>query len=121
MTLTIYERNGGFPQLRRVVTAFYDRVLDSPVVAHHFEQVDIKRLIEHQTRFISFLTGGPAPGYTDEHLAHVHSRFEITLDEFDEMVELLTETLEDFDFEADDISEIRNELRKREPVIVSGR
>ncbi len=30
------------------------------------------KLIDHQTRFISFLMGGPA-SYTDEHIAHVHA------------------------------------------------
>lgn len=121
MALTIYERLGGFPEVRMIVSAFYDRVLDSPVIAHHFEDVDMQNLIEHQTRFISFLTGGPTTGYTDEHLKHVHSKFGITLTEFDEMVELLTETLEDASLEAEDVAKIANELRKREPVIVTGR
>jgi hemoglobin len=120
MALTVYERAGGFAKVRRVVTAFYDKVLDSPLIAHHFENVAMERLVEHQTRFISFLMGGPA-SYTDEHLQHVHQRLDITLAEFDEMVELLTETLEDFDFAADDVAKIGHELRRREPVIVSGR
>jgi hypothetical protein len=37
------------------------------------------------------------------------------------MVELLTETLEDFDFGSEDIAKIGQELRKREPAIVTGR
>ena len=37
------------------------------------------------------------------------------------MVELLTETLEDFEFASDDIAKIAQELRKREPAIVTGR
>jgi len=36
-------------------------------------------------------------------------------------VELLTETLEDFDFGSDDIAKIGGELRRREPAIVSAR
>lgn len=121
MALTIYERYGGFPTARRIVSDFYERVLDSDVVSHHFENIDMDRLIEHQTRFIAFLMGGPAAGYTDEHLAHVHSKFGITLPEFDEMVALLTETLEDHGMGAEDVAKIGAELRRREPVIVSGR
>lgn len=120
MALTVYERAGGFVKVRKVVTAFYDKVLDSPLIAHHFEDVVLERLIEHQTRFISFLMGGPA-SYTDEHLEHVHRRFNITHAEFDEMVELLIETLEDFDFATDDVAKIGHELRRREPVIVNER
>lgn len=117
MTLTIYERNGGFPSVRKVVSDFYDRALDSPVIGHHFEHVDMPRLIDHQTRFVSFLMGGPA-SYSEDHLRRVHERLGITHDEFEEMVELLTETLEDHDYAADDIAGVEKELRRREPVIV---
>ena len=120
MALTIYERAGGFSSVRKVVSAFYDKVLESPLVAHHFENIDMRRLIDHQTRFVSFLMGGPA-SYTEEHIEHVHRNLGITLEEFDEMVELLTETLEDFDFISDDITRIGQELRRREPVIVTAR
>ncbi len=120
MALTIYERAGGFAAVRKVVSAFYDKALESDLIAHHFEHVEMPRLIDHQTRFISFLMGGPA-NYTDEHIEHVHERLGITLEEFDEMIDLLTETLEDFEFASEDIAKIGQELRKREPVIVSAR
>ena len=103
-----------------MVTAFYDKVLDSSLIAHHFEDVVMEQLIEHQTRFISFLMGGPAR-FTDEHLRRVHQRHAISLPEFDEMVRLLTETLADHEFEARDVAMISHELRRREPVIVSAR
>ena len=73
------------------------RLLDSEVIAHHFEEVDIRRLIDHQTHFISFLMGGPA-SYSDDHLERVHRKLAITAPEFAEMVALLRETLEDFDW-----------------------
>lgn len=116
---TIYERHGGFPTIRRVVADFYERVLEDDKLAPHFETVDMARLIDHQTRFISFLTGGPAADYSNDHLQRVHAPKHITLDEFNAMVELLTETLEDFDFTADEVATVRRELRNREPAIVS--
>lgn len=60
MALTIYERNGGFPRIRTLVSDFYDEILESPVLAHHFENVDMPRPMDHQTRFIAFLAGSPA-------------------------------------------------------------
>jgi hemoglobin len=120
VALTIYERAGGFAAVRKIVSAFYDKVLESELIAHHFEQIEMPKLIDHQTRFVSFLMGGPA-SYTDEHIAHVHARLGISLREFDEMVELLTETLEDFDFISDDIAKIEGELRRRESAIVTAR
>lgn len=120
MALTIYERAGGFSAVRKVVSDFYDKVLESETVSHHFEGVDMRRLIDHQTRFIAFLMGGPA-SYTEEHIEHLHSKLSITLVEFDEVVELLEETLEDFGFASEDVAKITQELRKRESIIVTAR
>ncbi|MEZ5075966.1 MAG: group 1 truncated hemoglobin [Solirubrobacterales bacterium] len=120
MTLTIYERAGGFSAVRKVVSDFYDKVLESALVSHHFEGVDMRRLIDHQTRFIAFLMGGPA-SYTEEHIEHLHRRLGISLAEFDEVVELLEETLEDHGFAAEDIAKVCQELRKRESIIVTAR
>ena len=38
---------------------------------------------------------------------------------FDEMLALLTETLEDFDFDTADIAAVRNELELRAPLILA--
>ena len=121
MALTIYERYGGFPTIRKVVSDFYEQALDSPLLAHHFEDVNMARLIDHQTRFISFLVGGPVSQYTDQHLQRVHARFGITLEELDVMVEVLGETLEDHGFSAEDRATVEQELRKRQASIVTGR
>lgn len=118
MTETIFDRYGGFAAIRRVVSDFYDRALDSPVISHHFEHVDMKRLLDHQARFVSSLTGGPA-SYTDDHLRRVHERLDITIEEFREMLALLTETLEDFDWADADINVVAREMRQRQGVIVS--
>jgi len=118
MTLSIFDRYGGFATIRRVVSAFYDKVLDSDVIAHHFEEVEMRRLIDHQARFVSAVTGGPA-SYSDDHLRRVHARLGITTEEFREMVALLEETLEDFDFELPDVQTVVAEIRRREGVIVS--
>jgi hemoglobin len=117
-SLTIFDRYGGFAAVRKVVSEFYDRVLDSPVIAHHFERVDMRRLLDHQARFIASVTGGPA-SYTDEHLRRTHARLGITTEEFRVMMALLVETLEDFDWEAADVEHVEQELRRREGIIVT--
>lgn len=119
MALTIYERNGGFPAIRSLVSDFYAEILDSPVLAHHFENVDMPRLMDHQTRFITFLTGGPSTGYSDDHLARVHRNRGITHGEFDEMVAILAEAMDDHNFGSDDIAAVQRELRKRESLIAT--
>jgi hemoglobin len=62
--------------------------------------------------------GGPA-SFSDEHLERVHRHMGIDRTAFDEMVTLLTETLEDFDFESADIATIHHELELRAPLILA--
>ena len=114
----MFDRYGGFATVRRIVSAFYDKVLESPELAAHFEDVEMRRLVDHQAKFISSLLGGPA-SFTDEHLRRVHARRGITTGEFRELVGLLRETLEDFDFANEDIANVIDAVRRREGVIVA--
>ena len=120
MPQTIYEAHGGFASVRKVVSSFYDRVLDSEILAPYFAHTDMKRLVDHQTKFVSFLLGGPA-SYSDEHLERVHRRLGITLPEFDEMVLTMCETLEDHGFAETEVATVESELRRREGIIVTAR
>jgi hemoglobin len=115
---TIFERYGGFAKVSRVVASFYDRVLESPVLAPYFASVDMRRQIDHQTKFFASLMGGPA-SYTGEHLARVHARLHIDDEAFDELVDLVRETLEDFDFDESDIATIYGEIISFRSVIVT--
>jgi hemoglobin len=117
MKRTMFERYGGFAVVHKVVLAFYDRVLDSDVLAGYFDGVDMRRLVDHQTKFISQVMGGPVT-YTNEVLQQLHATLQITDAAFDEMIRLMGETLEDFDFEADDVAAVVADLRSRKPFIV---
>ena len=118
MTRSILDRHGGFPFLSRVVMAFYDKALDSDVLAPFFEDVDMRRLIDHQTKFVAFLMGGPA-SYTNEHLAHAHARLHIDRPAFDEMIAVMRETLEDFEMDDGDVATVVHELRSRAPWVIA--
>ncbi|MBT4488744.1 MAG: group 1 truncated hemoglobin [Rhodospirillaceae bacterium] len=117
MTISTFERYGGFGSINKVVTAFYDKVLDSPVLSRYFETIDMRRQIDHQTKFIASLMGGPA-SYSNQELERAHSRFTITRGEFNEMMELLQETLEDFDLEDEHVNEVVQNFNNRASFIV---
>jgi hemoglobin len=118
MSRSILDRYGGFPFLSRVVMSFYDKVLDSDDLAPYFEDVDMRRLIDHQTKFIAFLMGGPA-SYTNEHLEQVHARLGIDRPSFDVMIQTMRDTLEEFEMEEGDIAAVVHELHSRAPWIIS--
>lgn len=109
MQRAIFQQLGGFAKVRLLVAEFYDRVLDSPTLAPYFEGIDMRRLIDHQTKFISSVMGGPA-SFTDEHLARAHKHLRVQADHFDEMGEVLQETLEDFEVDASLIERIMAQI-----------
>jgi hemoglobin len=117
MKQTIFERYGGFASVSRVVMSFYEKMLDSPVTNPYFANTNMKRLIDHQTKFIASMMGGPA-SYSNDHLERVHAHLGITEQAFLESVVLLTETLEDFDFADEDVHSVREEMMSRKNFVV---
>ena len=114
---TLYDKYGGFAQVNRIVMAFYDALLDSEEIGPYFDDVDMKRLIDHQTKFISGLLGGPA-SFTDEHLRRAHAHLGVTPDHFDEMKRILHETLQEHGFSPEDADAAIGEIEARRDVIV---
>lgn len=118
MRQTIFERCGGFTTVSKVVMSFYEKVLDSPATSPYFSGVDMKRLIDHQTKFFAALMGGPA-SYTNDHLEKVHNRLGITESAFLEAMVLMRDTLEEFDFSDEDIQLVGDEMMGRKNYVVA--
>lgn len=118
MAQSIFQRYGGFAKVSQVVSSFYDRMLDSPVTSPYFSNTDMKRLIDHQTKFIATLMGGPV-SYTHEHIERIHAPLGITEAAFFEALELLKETLEDFNYEIEDIRAVVAEMMTYKTFVVS--
>lgn len=115
---TMFERYGGFATVSRIVSAFYGQVLDMPALAGYFENTDMRRLIDHQTKFVAAVMGGPA-SYTNDQLARVHSGMTIRSEDYDTVVSILRETLEDFELDETDIAAICRDVMDRKRFIVS--
>jgi hemoglobin len=114
----LFERYGGFAAVRLIVSAFYERMLQSRGLAPYFAQTDIRRLIDHQTRFITQVMGGPS-GFTDRQLERAHAGLGVTPTEFAEMVELLRATLAEAGLATVDVAHVLAEVRRREHLIVA--
>jgi len=118
MEKSLFDRTGGFASVRKIVSTFYDKVLESPRLSPYFAAVDMPALVDHQTKFVAYLMGGPA-AYTDEQIRRVHAGLDVRRADFAEMVDLLCEALEDHDLAASDIADIRQHLQAREHLIVA--
>lgn len=115
---TIYEKYGGFATVSALVHDFYERVLDSDTLARYFATTNMKRLIKHQVDFFCHVLGGPN-NYTGRDIAAAHARAGITEDAFDEVAELLRETLEDAGVEADDVAAVMTVVLGTRSAVVS--
>jgi hemoglobin len=116
---TLFDRLGGFGAVSRIVLSFYDRVLMSERLEPFFAGVDMRRLVEHQAKFISSLMGGPT-SYSDDELREVHGRLSIDRDSFQEMLALFRASLEQHGLPLSDIEAVMLELERRKPCIVTG-
>ncbi|MEO0717587.1 MAG: group 1 truncated hemoglobin [Pseudomonadota bacterium] len=119
MSATLYEKYGGFGSISRVVMSFYDRLLDSDEVGPYFDDIDMKRLIDHQTKFVASLLGGPAD-FSDDRLEQAHRHLQIDGADFDAMKQILSDTLADFGFEDADREAVLGAIEARRSKIVAG-
>jgi hemoglobin len=118
MSSSLFDRYGGFATVSKFVSAFYDKVLDSDVIGPYFDDVDMRRLVDHQTKFIASVMGGPV-SYSDDALRKVHAPYDIDHVAFNEMSRLLRETLEEFGVKPTDVEQIIGEIEAREGVVIS--
>jgi hemoglobin len=105
LKISLFEKLGGFAQVRLIVSDFYDRILDSETLRPYFEHIDVRRLIDHQTKFVSALMGGPV-SFSNEHLGRAHHHLGISPEEYAEMGEIFRETLEDHDLPDADVERL---------------
>jgi hemoglobin len=115
---TIFERYGGFATVRKIVSSFYEYVLEDDVMAPYFQGIDMRRQIDHQSKFISAVMGGPG-SYSDDHLQRVHARLGITHEAFLVMAGLLKEAMEDHGMASADVGAVMHEIVVREHLVVS--
>jgi hemoglobin len=115
---TMFERYGGFAKVSQIVSSFYEKMVDSPSTAPYFVGTDMRTLIDHQTKFIAYLMGGPA-SYTNDHLARVHEHLGITEGAYAEAVNMLSDTMEDFGVTTDDVRAMRRQLQGVKHLIVT--
>lgn len=119
MKTSVFEQVGGFARVRLIVSDFYDRILDSENLRGYFAEIDVRRLIDHQTKFVSALMGGPV-SFTDEHLARAHHHLAISPGEYAEMAEIFRETLEDHDLSPVEVERLHAHILSLRDVVIGG-
>jgi hemoglobin len=117
--MRLYDKYGGFSVISEIVHAFYDKVLASPSLDAYFAQIDMEALIDHQTKFLCKVLGGP-DNYSGRALAAAHRHVHITPAAFDEVASLLRATLEEARVEPADVDAILGVVGSVRGDIVAG-
>ena len=117
MEKTLFDKYGGFSTISKIVLTFYDRMLEDDDVGPFFDDVDLSKLIDHQTKFISSLMGGPA-SFSDEHIERAHRHMTIENHHFDRLKEIVAETLADFDVTPADIGTVLEGFEQRRVLLI---
>ncbi len=119
MDKSLYEKYGGFSTVSKIVMTLYDKLLDDDDVGPFFDDVDMPKLIDHQTKFVSTLMGGPA-SFTDTHIQNAHKNMTIYDAHFDRLKELIEETLLEFGVEGEDIGTVLAAFEQRRGLLIGG-
>ena len=117
MQKSLFEKYGGFSVISKIVLDLYDRLLDDDDVGPFFDEVEMARIVDHQTKFVSSLMGGPA-SYTDDQIEKMHARLTITNAHFDTLQAILQQTLLDHGVSEDDAEVITALFEGRRKLVV---
>lgn len=112
MEKSLFDKYGGFSTVSKIVLSLYDRLLEDDDVGPFFDDVDLPKLIDHQTKFVSSLMGGPA-SFTDDHIERAHSSMTIHDHHFDRLKEIVAETLNDFGVDDNDVETVLGAFEDR--------
>ena len=104
--MTLFEKYGGVPTVSRIVSRFYREVLERPALQPYFEGVDMRRLIDHQVKFISHVLGQPASVYEGRTLGAAHGHLGITAAAFAEVADILQKVLVEAGMEPADVATV---------------
>jgi hemoglobin len=76
------------------------------------------RIVDHQTKFVSSLLGGPA-SISDEHIRRKHQHLAISEQHFNRLRELLAATLADHGMEPEDIDIVTEAFEQRRNLVLA--
>ncbi|WP_138471399.1 group 1 truncated hemoglobin [Poseidonocella sp. HB161398] len=117
MEKSLFERYGGFSVVSRIVLDLYDRLLDDDDVGPFFDGIDMAKIVDHQTKFVSALMGGPA-SYTDDQIRKMHAHLAISDAHFDTLAAILRQTLADHGVAEEDREAIVGAFAERRALVV---
>jgi len=93
---TLFDELGGEPRLRAIIDRFVDRNFDDDMIGFFFRGVSRERLKQKEYEFAAEHLGAPI-SYTGRPIGEAHGKHPIMGGQFMRRLQILTETLIEFD------------------------
>ena len=119
MSERLFHKYGRVETLTPLVREFYKRVIATPNLARYFINTDMEVLIRHQVQFIAVVMGKPAAFYEGMDMEAAHQNANISDRSFEDVIDVLEETLRNFEVEELEIIEIIHKAKSLKKQIVS--
>eukprot|EP00397_Hematodinium_sp_SG-2012_P037848 GEMP01041088.1.p1 GENE.GEMP01041088.1~~GEMP01041088.1.p1 ORF type:complete len:181 (+),score=32.58 GEMP01041088.1:423-965(+) len=114
----LFVRLGGAEVVDALVGAFYDRVILDEKVRHIFGGLDVRKLAQHQTRFLTVAFGGNI-GITPIDIREIHEHLGLKDAHFDAVLDNLMLTMIDFGFSEELRDEVFEILEMQRPNVLN--
>lgn len=115
---TMFEKYGGFSVISKIVLNLYERLMDDDDIGPFFDNVEFAKIVDHQTKFVSSLMGGPA-SYSNSQIEKLHSHLQISEEHFDKLASILSQTLRDHGVSDEDAQTIVDHFAERRDLVVN--
>ena len=117
---SLYERLGGFDAITAVVNQFLPKVLNDSKLRRFFEHRGINGLEREKQLLILFLshTSGGDVFYPGRSMEVTHQGMKIDTEDYDKLVNYLSETLDEFNVASDEHHELISFIDSLRPEII---
>ena len=102
---TLFDKYGGQDTVDTVVEKFYALNLEDDRIKHFFEKTNLKRLKNHQKRFVAMALGGPN-NYQGKAMRAAHKKLDLNDEHFDAVVGNLVSVLKELNVDGKDIKDV---------------
>lgn len=117
MSISLYDKYGGFATISELVHTFYGHVLAHKTLHVFFKNIDMEILIKHQIELICFILGGPVE-YSGKSLQLAHQDLPIKNCDFDDVKKCLELSMREKGVEENDIIIISSIVESKRSEIV---
>ena len=115
---TLFDKYGGMDTVKALVDLFYIKLLDDKRTSVFFKGRDVQRIKNHQYTFVASVLGSPN-AYDGMPLRSAHSHLNITDDDYDAVLELLCDSMDELGVKEEDMETVVGKLEFLRPEVTN--